>query len=193
MKIFVLLIVISAIAGWAWLLLRKKDKPDLSTSYLNNVQPSGVILVKGEEYLVEQKNRYTGGEEESFELKLTGDGGITFWLNWQQNGGLIATITKEISFEKLKLTSTDLEIFDTQHTGEFDFDNVVYHVIDSGENQLHENCRPNGKSFYYWDFADEEQEHAINIQYWNENTYEASIGRYIRESDIEIYSTSDNS
>ena len=93
----------------------------------------------------------------------------------------------------MKLTSTDLEIFDTQHTGEFDFDNVVYHVIDSGENQLHENCRPNGKSFYYWDFADEEQEHAINIQYWNENTYEASIGRYIRESDIEIYSTSDNS
>ena len=91
------------------------------------------------------------------------------------------------------MTSTDLEIFDNQQTGEFDFDNVVYHVIDSGENQLHENCQPNGESFYYWDFADEEHEHAINIQYWNENTYEASIGRYIRESDIEIYSTSDNS
>ena len=80
----------------------------MSTSYLNNVQPSGVILVKGDEYLVEQKNRYTGGEEESFELKLTGDGGITFWLNWQQNVGIIATITKENSFEKLKLTFNKL-------------------------------------------------------------------------------------
>ena len=34
---------------------------------------------------------------------------------------------------------------------------------------------------------------AYGHQYWDENTYEASIGRYIRESDIEIYSMSDNS
>ena len=193
MEIFVLLIAISIIAGVAWLLLRKKDTLDLSTVSLDNVESGGVILVKGNEYLVEQKNRYTEGGEESFELKLTGDGGITFWLNWHQNGDLIAAITKEVGFGELKLTSADLEMFDSQQTGEFDFGDVVYHIIDSGESQLYENCESDGESFYYWDFADEEHEHVINIQYWDENTYEASIGRYIRESDIEIYSMSDNS
>ena len=77
-----MLIAISIIAGLAWLLLRKKDTLDLSTVSLDNVESGGVILVKGNEYLVEQKNRYTEGGEESFELKLTGDGGMTFWLKW---------------------------------------------------------------------------------------------------------------
>lgn len=97
-----MLIAISIIAGLAWLLLRKKDTLDLSTVSLDNVESGGVILVKGNEYLVEQKNRYTEGGEESFELKLTGDGGMTFWLNWHQNGDLIAAITKEVGFGELK-------------------------------------------------------------------------------------------
>jgi hypothetical protein len=84
-------------------------------------------------------------------------------------------------------------MFDSQQTGEFDFGDVVYHIIASGESQLYENCESDGESFYYWDFADEEHEHVINIQHWDKNTYEASIGRYIWESDIEIYSMSDNS
>ena len=138
MEIFVLLIAISIIAGLAWLLLTKKDTLDLSTVSLDNVESGGVILVKGNEYLVEQKNRYTEGGEESFELKLTGDGGMTFWLNWHQNGDLIAAITKEVGFGELKLTSADLEMFDSQQTGEFDFGDVVYHIIDSGESQLYE-------------------------------------------------------
>ena len=138
MEIFVLLIAISIIAGLAWLLLRKKDTLDLSTLSLDNVESGGVILVKGNEYLVELKNRYSVWCDESFELKLTGDGGITFWLYWHQNGELIAVITKEVGFGELKLTSADLEMFDSQQTGEFDFGDVVYHIIDSGESQLYE-------------------------------------------------------
>lgn len=194
METFVSLVVaILIIAGLTWILSRKKDTPDLSTLSLDEVEPNGIILVNGNEYLVEQKNRYTGGGEESFELKLTGNEGTTFWLNWYQDDGLIATITQEVDFGELELTSTHLQMFDNQQMGEFDFGGVVYHLRVSGESQLYENCQSNGESFYYWDFDDEEHEHVINIQYWDRNTYNASIGRYIQESHIEIYSISEDS
>ena len=193
MGIFVLLFAVLITAGLIWLLLRKKNVPDLPGSSLDDVGPSGVILVKGDEYLVEQKNRYAGGGEESFELKLTGDEDVTFWLNWYQDGGLIVTITQEVDFDELELTSADLDMFDSQQIGEFDFDGVVYHLSASGESQLYENCQSNGEPFYYWDFGDEEHKHVINIQYWDRNTYEASIGGYIQESDIEIYSMTEDS
>ena len=176
----------------AWVFLRKKKtEPVSSPPGLDDVEPGGVIVVKGTEYLVEQKNRYTEAGGEWFELKLTGDEGRTFWIDWQEANGLNVTLTQEADFGALGLTSKDLAVFDDEETGEFNFDDVVYHFNASGESQFHENCGIEGESFYYWNFEDEEHENVINVQRWSGNTYDASIGRYVKESDVEIYSTSE--
>ena len=192
MEFVIILLVILVIIVLAWLFLRKKKtEPVSSPPSLDDVEPGGVIVVKGTEYLVEQKNRYTEAGGEWFELKLTGDEGRTFWIDWQEENGLNVTLTQETDFGAFELTSEDLAVFDDEETGEFNFDDVVYHFSAAGESQLYENCGTESESFYYWNFEDEEHENVINVQRWSGNTYDASIGRYVKESDVEIYSTSE--
>ena len=183
------LVVIAAI----WVLFLRKKESDLveSPPTLDDVKPGGVIVVKGIEYLVEQRNRYTEEDGEWFELKLAGDEGRTYWIDWQDRGGLNVSLARETPFATLGLTPKDLAIFDDEETGNFDFDDIVYYFIASGESQFYENDGAESESFYYWNFEDEEHENIINVQRWSGGTYEASVGSYITVSGVDIYSTGD--
>ena len=183
------LIVIAVI--WRLFLRKKKSDPVQSLPTLDDVKPGGVIVVKGIEYLVEQRNRYTEEDGEWFELKLAGDEGRTYWIDWQDRGGLNVSLARETPFATLGLTPKDLAIFDDEETGNFDFDDIVYYFIASGESQFYENDGAESESFYYWNFEDEEHENIINVARWSGGTYEASVGSYITVSGVDIYSTGD--
>ena len=183
------LVVIAVI--WALFLRKKSSDSVQSPPSLDDVKPGGVIVVKGIEYLVEQRNRYTEEDGEWFELKLTGDEGRTYWIDWQDRGGLNVSLARETPFATLGLTPKDLAIFDDEETGNFDFDDIVYYFIASGESQFYENDGAESEAFYYWNFEDEEHENIINVQRWSGGTYEASVGSYITVSGVDIYSTGD--
>ena len=181
------LVVIAVV--WA-LFLRKKESDHVeSPPSLDDVRQGGVIVVKGIEYLVEQKNRYTEADGEWFELKLTGDEGRTYWIDWQDRSGLNVSLTREIPFDSLGLTPDDLASFDDEETASFDFNDVIYYFAASGESQLYENDGSESEPFYYWNFEDEEHENVINVARWSGGTYEAAIGSYVNDSDVDIYST----
>ena len=181
------LVVIAVV--WALFLRKKESDPIESPPSLDDVNPGGVVVVKGVEYLVEQRNRYTEADGEWFELKLTGDEGRTYWLDWQDRGGLNVSLTRETPFSSLGLTPDDLAAFDDEESGSFDFDDVIYYFSASGESQLYENDGSESEPFYYWNFEDEEHENVINVARWSGGTYEAAIGSYIDVSDVDIYST----
>ena len=187
--IIVLVGVLVAIAAiWA-LFLRKKESDHVqSPPTLDDVKPGGVIVIKGIEYLVEQRNRYTEEDGEWLELKLTGDEGQTYWIDWQDRGGLNVSLTRETPFATLGLTPEDLATFDDEETGSFDFDDAIYYFTASGESQLYENDGSESEAFYYWNFEDEEHENVINVARWSGGTYEAAVGSYIKVSDVDIYS-----
>ena len=189
--IIVLAGVLVAIAA-IWVLFLRKKESDLveSPPTLDDVKPGGVIAVNGIEYLVEQRNRYTEEDGKWFELKLTGDEGRTYWLDWQDRGGLNVSLTREMPFASLGLTPEDLTAVDDEETGNFDFDDVIYYFTASGESQFYENDGSESEPFYYWNFEDEEHENVINVARWSGGTYEAAIGSYIKVSDVDIYSAS---
>ena len=93
------LVVIAVI--WALFLRKKSSDSVQSPPSLDDVKPGGVIVVKGIEYLVEQRNRYTEEDSEWFELKLTGDEGRTYWIDWQDRGGLNVSLARETPFATL--------------------------------------------------------------------------------------------
>ena len=159
------LVVIAAI--WALFLRKKESNHVESPPTLDDVKPGGVVVVKGIEYLVELRNRYTEADGEWFELRLTGDEGRTYWLDWQDRGGLNVSLTQEAPFDTLGLTPDDLASFDDEETGSFDFDGVIYYFAASGESQLYENDSAESESFYYWNFEDEEHENVINVARWS--------------------------
>ncbi len=190
MELIIVLVGVLVVIAVIWaLFLRKKDSNIAeSPPTLDDVKPGGVVVVKGSEYLVEQRNRYTEADGEWFELKLTGDEGRTYWLDWQDRGGLNVSLTQETPFSSLGLTPDDLASFDDEETGSFDFDDVIYYFAASGESQMYENDAPESEAFYYWNFEDEEHENVINVARWSGGDYEAAIGSYIGASEVDIYS-----
>ena len=182
-------VLVVIVVVWALFLRKKEPDPVESPPSLDDVRQGGVIVVKGIEYLVEQRNRYTEADGEWFELKLTGDEGHTFWIDWQNRGGLNVSLTREMPFASLGLTPEDLATFDDEESGSFDFDDVIYYFSASGESQLYENDGSESEPFYYWNFEDEEHENVINVARWSGGTYEAATGSYIDVSDVDIYST----
>ena len=188
LPIILLGVLVVIVVIWALFLRKKTPDSNQSPPTLDDVKPGGVIAIKGIEYLVEQRNRYTEEDGEWFELKLNGDGGQTYWIDWQHRGGLNVTVTREIPFAELGLTSEDLATFDDEETGSFDFNDVIYYFTASGESRLFENNDSESEPFYYWNFEDEEHENVINVARWNGGVYEAAIGNYIKASDVDIYS-----
>lgn len=190
MELIIVLAGVLVVIAVVWALFLRKKEPDhvKSPPSLDDVRQGGVVVVKGNEYLVEQRNRYTEAGGEWFELKLTGDEGRTYWLDWQERGGMNVSLTQEMPFASLGLTPDDLATFDDEESGSFDFDDVIYYYAASGESQMYENDGSESEAFYYWNFEDEEHENVINVARWSGGDYEAAIGSYINASDVDIYS-----
>ena len=190
MELILVLVGVLVVIVAIWALFLRKKEPDHveSPPSLDDVRQGGVVVVRGNEYLVEQRNRYTEEEGEWFELKLTGDEGRTYWLDWQDRGGLNVSLTQEIPFASLGLTADDLDSFDDEETASFDFDDIIYYFAASGESQLYENDGSESELFYYWNFEDEEHENVINVARWSVGTYEAAIGSYVHTSEVDVYS-----
>ena len=72
MELIIVLVGVLVVIAVIWaLFLRKKDsKITESPPSLDDVKPGGVVVVKGSEYLVEQRNRYTEADGEWYRAKV---------------------------------------------------------------------------------------------------------------------------
>ena len=197
--LILLAVIIALIVVFAWLRQSKKSEPSTPAEELDldRLDVGGVVLIQSIEYFVEQKNRYASNGEEWFELKLSGIEGETSWLGWQTDIPVNAnptvssiTLTQVIDSDQLNLSLGELAQFSQDQSGRFDYGGTIYYLSRSGEDCLYENCHARGQSFYFWDFEDEEHEKVISVQQWGQHSYEASVGRFIRSSEVDIYSTS---
>lgn len=57
----------------------------------------------------------------------------------------------------------------------------IYYLDESGTGKMYENGKPPAKEFIYWDLIDEEDEHFLSIEQWDETEFEASQGFYVEE------------
>jgi len=186
-----ILLIIAAIACFVmWLLTMRKEKEDLdhreATPSLGELGPGGVISIEGADYMVHQKNRYSSGSSEWFEVKVTDDASEVWWLGWEEDDDTAVTLTQDIDFHALGLSAADLESL-AEEGGELVHEGRAYHLDEAGDANYHKDCQPAGEPFYYWDFRDSDVDNTIGIECWDSNNYEASIGRYISVDNIEIY------
>ncbi|MCG8604026.1 DUF4178 domain-containing protein [bacterium] len=56
----------------------------------------------------------------------------------------------------------------------------TYYLDESGTGQIHK-ANEAAKEFIYWDFIDDEDEHFVTIEQWDETEFEASEGYYVEE------------
>ena len=141
------------------------------------------------DYIVESKNRYSQEDMyEWFEVLLQGGSEEKLWLEWEEDDELeIGLNLRQVSLKELGLTPKLLEQFDAEGRGSFTYEGIKYELDESDEAMFHRNCEKRGIPFYYWDFEDKTGEYFAGIERWTKKEYEAHLGIYIEESDIEIY------
>jgi hypothetical protein len=185
--LIIVAIIIVAILIWS-LIKQKKDnqkkKPSSKLS-LEDLGRGGIISITGTDYLVEEKNRYSAGDSEWFEVKLTGEGSETWWLGWEADDEQV-TLTTEIEFQELGLTPEDLGIFAEDSQGEFEYENMTYHLVETGEARYHRQNEPVGDEMYYWDFHDDNGVNVVGVVQWASGAYNAYTGRIVAKSLVEI-------
>ena len=187
------LLVIAAIVCFVmWLVTMRKEKEAMAGSAsappsgIAALEAGGVMSVEGLDYIVQQKNRYSAGSSEWFEVKLVGDGDEVWWLGWEEDDEPVITMMQEADFHELGLSPDDLDALD-EEGGEIVVDGHAYHLDESGDALFHENCQPSGEPFYYWDFRDSEMEQTIGIECWGDSDYRASVGRFVDGGAVDIY------
>ncbi|MBC8234357.1 DUF4178 domain-containing protein [bacterium] len=189
MLTFLIIVAIVIIAILIWSLIKQKkekqEKPKTSKLSLDDLRPGGIISITGTDYLVEERNRYSAGDSEWFEVKLTGDASETWWLSWESDDEQVS-LTMEIEFRGLGLTPGDFETFDEEGQGEFEYENVTYHLSEWGEARYHRQDEPVGDEMYYWDFYDDDGVNTVGVVQWASGAYNAYAGGVVSKRHIDI-------
>ena len=189
MLTFLIIIAIIIIAMLVWSLIkRERDKPEKTPTpklSLDDLSRGGIISITGTDYLVEEKNRYSAGDSGWFEVKLTGEGSETWWLGWEP-GDEEVTLTTEIEFQELGITPANLETFADEGRGEFEYQNLTYHLAECGEARYHRQDEPVGDEMYYWDFHDDSSVNVVGVVQWASGAYDAYAGRIVAKSHVDI-------
>ncbi|HIE28199.1 TPA: DUF4178 domain-containing protein [Candidatus Poribacteria bacterium] len=186
---FLIIVAIIIVAMLVWSLIKrqrdKTEKTSTSKLSLDDLSQGGIISITGTDYLVEERNRYSAGDSEWFEVKLTGEGSETWWLGWEPSDEEV-TLTAEIEFQELGITPADLEIFADEGRGEFEYQNLTYHLVEVGEARYHRQDEPGGDEMYYWDFHDDSSVNVVSVVQWASGAYDAYAGRIVAKSLVEI-------
>ena len=178
-------IIIIALLIWSLTRQKKQEKTTPSKLTLDELGPGGIISITGTDYLVEEKNRYRAGDSGWFDAKLTGEGSETWWLGWESDDEQ-ATLTAEIEFRELGLAPGDLDEFDEEGQGEFEYKGMTYYLSDWGEARYHRQDEPIGEEMYYWDFYDDNNDYVVGIIQWASGAYNVYSGRVVAKRHVDI-------
>ena len=170
----------------------RSDEPDIE-----NVGPGGVFSLRSfgpnmedVDVTVLARHLYREGGFEWFELEgESGDQKI--WLTVEDDDELEISVTlRKLSLAELGLSKHQLERFDDDEEGSFDFDGMKYVYEDSGAATFSRHGdRQSREDFYYWEFEARDGKSSITVERWDEGSYEGHVSQPIRASQITVYTT----
>lgn len=151
-------------------------KPDLFS-----LKPGDILNIEGDDYEVEGAMYMDDEGWKWIEYKLK-EGHSTYWLSIEQDDELEIVLCKKVVHD-ISGTPKKLE-----------YDGKRYYLDEASdakvENTIGNISVPVGKWVNYWDYYDEEEEHAFFIEKWD-GEIETSAGRYIEEYNVEIFPISE--
>ena len=161
------------------------------------MQPGGVFSLRGFgenlddlDVVVQARHEY---DEDGFRwFELEGEtGGRTVWLTVETDDETELSVTLEkLKLAELGLSSSDLDRFNDDDEGGFDFRGSRYEYEDSGEATFHRNGdRAHGERFRYWEFEADDGRSSITVETWSDGTTECHVSQPLRESQLSIFTT----
>ncbi len=159
-----------------------------------SLSKAAFLRIGSETFSVVEKFKFKEGRWVWFELKLFSlKDGRTLFLEYEEDDELEITLyDRSPRFKDLNIDGRDLEYFDDEEEGSFQFEGKTFFYEESDKALRFSDEDPKGESFYYWEFEDEEGEVFLSVEKWDDE-YEVSIGHEVEETEVEILSKRSNS
>ncbi|MEM7754348.1 MAG: DUF4178 domain-containing protein [Planctomycetota bacterium] len=203
MKWVVVLVLLVVLGVVLYMLFKPKKKPQAPVEHLADLGPMDArkgdtvsILAMGDEFddldfTVDRVNRYEAGGDEWKEVSGNYRGTRVFMEAWDDDGVQVVVCKEsdEVSFSTLGLGEPDLirldESKDTSVT--IEHDGVTYRFVDSGETVYYEGGSREAEGYYEWAFAEVDGDRELYIEKWEDEPFEASLGRRVRPGDCRVF------
>lgn len=203
-------IAVVGIAFYLWKMSKKNDtsstKQQIATPKpyskdelrMENVGAGGVIHLTGigpdlEEFdlKVISKHTYRQGESTWYELECD-KGSSKVWIDMEEDDELELSIClRKLKLREIGISKGDLEKFDDDEEGSFEFEGDKYWLEDSDEAVFYRHSSDKeAERFYYWDFESEKGGRFIGIERWSNGSYDVSLSEAIKPSQVSVFSLS---
>lgn len=207
------LLMFIAVVGIAFYLWKMGKKDDTSSANhqiatskpyskdelrMENVGAGGVIHLTGigpnlEEFdlKVISKHTYRQGESTWYELECD-KGSSKVWIDMEEDDELELSIClRKLKLREIGISKGDLEKFDDEEEGSFEFEGDKYWLEDSDEAVFYRHSSDKeAERFYYWDFESEKGGRFIGIERWSNGSYDVSLSEAIKPSQVSVFSLS---
>ncbi len=163
---------------------------------IENVGPGGLYSLRafGEQMQdmdvsVLARHVYTEDGWEWFELEGESELGKV-WLTVEEDDETqVSASLRRLSFTDLGVTKEQLDRFDEEKRGSFEFENRDYVYADSGRAVFHRGGdRSKSERFYYWEFKARDETYLISVERWNDGSMEVHLSQPVKASQITVYS-----
>lgn len=174
----------------------KPSGKDPNALNLENMQPGGVVRLRNvgedmEEYDVTITGRHLYKEGSYTWHELEGDNGQQkVWIDIEEDDETEASLTlRKLRMEDLPISKKDLDKFDDEEEGKFEFEGKTYYYDESDKaNFYRHGDTSQGEPFYYWDFEREDEKAYISIEKWDSGETEVYYSEPLKKSQVEVYS-----
>ncbi len=163
---------------------------------IENVEAGGVIRISlmedsYEDYdlVITNRHQYKSGNDYWYEL--VGDNGKTqVTIDYEDEDDAQVNIQLQtLNLQELPISRTDLDDFDEEESGSFEWGNKTFYYKDSGEATHFKDCdQSKDEDFYYWEFATSDNKYFIACEQWEDNSMEVTYSKMLPKSSLEVYS-----
>ncbi len=163
---------------------------------IENLGPGGVYSLRafGEQMKdidvrVLARHVYAEDSWEWFELEGESELG-NVWLTVEEDDETDLSVSlRRLPFTDLGITKEQLDRFDEEERGGFEFEGRDYVYEDSGRAVYHRGGdRTKSERFYYWEFKARDGSHLISVERWNDGSMEVHLSQPIKASQITVFS-----
>jgi len=141
--------------------------------------------------VVLNKNRYEEKHKKKswtwYELELADlQTNEIMYLEYERDDKLeLSMWERKLRLGEIGISPGDLENFDDEEEGEFQFAGKTWEYDDSGKLKFFRGNGTKGESYYNWDFYNvDDDDELISVEKWDK--YEVGVGQCIDESEVVI-------
>lgn len=168
-----------------------KKKKDVKIDYeLTDLNVGFVFEYDLETWVVKESYEYDWGNESfSYEHKVT-NGKDTLYLAVEVDDELYITLSKKVPTAKIVEGLSKYVSENKQPPEKLEYDGKTFYFDEESAGYYRDMSKGTGRDdddwteFISWDYYDEDEEYNINIEQWDEKSFEVSYGKMLKAFQI---------